>query len=256
MTAGVHFGGPKMSKNIAIIFAGGSGVRMGAGKPKQFLEIDGRPIIIYTLDIFEDHPEIDEIYIACKKDYIDKMKKLVKRYSIDKVKDIVPGGTTALGSAYNALLAAKKNNDDDAVVLIHDGVRPCITADLVSEVISATIDKGAVVTCTPMFETPVLSKSGEVVEESPKRADCYTAQAPQSFRLGDILDAHDQVRAKDPEYTDIVDSCTLMRSMGRNVAIIKGPRSNIKVTTPEDLYIFKAMLEYKQSKDTFGVISD
>ena len=87
-----------MSKNIAVIFAGGSGVRMGAGKPKQFLEIDGRPIIIYTLDIFEDHPLIDEIYIACKEDYIGKMEKLVKRYGISKVKAIVPGGTTALGS--------------------------------------------------------------------------------------------------------------------------------------------------------------
>ena len=245
-----------MSKNIAIIFAGGSGVRMGAGKPKQFLEIDGRPIIIYTLDIFEDHPQIDEIYIACKEDYIEKLKKLIRRYDITKVKDIVPGGTTALGSAYNALAAAKKNNDDDAVVLIHDGVRPCITADLVSEVISATNEKGAVVTCTPMFETPVLSRNGEFVEDSPKRADCYTAQAPQCFKLGDILAAHEQVRAKDPEYTDIVDSCTLLRSIGKEVAIIKGPRSNIKVTTPEDLYIFKAMLEYKRSKDTFGVTSD
>ena len=245
-----------MSKNIAIIFAGGSGVRMGAGKPKQFLEIDGRPIIIYTLDIFEDHPDIDEIYIACKEDYIEKLKKLVRRYDITKVKDIVPGGTTALGSAYNALSAAKKNNDDDAVVLIHDGVRPCITSDLVDEVIRATNEKGAVVTCTPMFETPVLSRNGEFVEDSPKRADCYTAQAPQSFKLGDILAAHEQVRAKDPEYTDIVDSCTLLRSIGKEVAIIKGPRSNIKVTTPEDLYIFKAMLEYKRSKDTFGVTSD
>ena len=245
-----------MSKTLAIIFAGGSGVRMGAGKPKQFLEIDGRPIIIHTLDIFEDHPAVDEIYIACKADYISKLKKLVRRYDITKVKAIVAGGTTALGSAYNALQAARENNDDDAIVLIHDGVRPCITNDLINEVIEETKAKGAAVTCTPLFETPVISKEGLVVEESPKRSWCYTAQAPQSFRLGDILDAHEEARKDNPEYTDIVDSCTLMRRLGRNVAIVKGPRSNIKVTTPEDLYIFKAMLEYKRTKDTFGVIGE
>lgn len=242
-----------MSKNIAIIFAGGSGVRMGAGKPKQFLEVDGRPIIIHTLDIFEDHPAIDEIYIACKEDYIGKLKKLVTRFNITKVKEIVPGGTTALGSAYNALTAAKKNNEDDAIVLIHDGVRPCITAELIDDVIKATEEVGAVATCTPLFETPVISKGGELVEESPRRADCYTAQAPQSFRLGAILEAHEETRKDNPEYEDIVDSCTLLRKLGKNVAIVKGPRSNIKVTTPEDLYIFKAMLEYQGTKDTFGL---
>ena len=241
-----------MSKNIAVIFAGGSGVRMGAGKPKQFLEIDGRPIIIYTLDIFEDHPLIDEIYIACKEDYIGKMEKLVKRYGISKVKAIVPGGTTALGSQYNGLAAAKAENEDDAIVLIHDGVRPCINESLINDVIEMTKEKGAVATCTPMFETPVLSIGGEIVEDSPKRSHCYTAQAPQCFRLGDILEAHEMVRGDNPEYVDIVDSCTLLRSIGRDVAILKGPRSNIKVTTPEDLYIFKAMLEYKRNKDNLG----
>lgn len=240
-----------MSKNIAIIFAGGSGVRMGAGKPKQFLEVEGRPIIIHTLDIFEEHPSIDEIYIACKEDYITKLQKLVKRYDITKVKAIVPGGTTALGSAYNALLAARENNDNDAVVLVHDGVRPCISAELIDEVIATTKAKGAVATCTPLFETPVISKGGDYVEESPLRSDCYTAQAPQSFRLGEILSAHEEVRKTNLEYKNIVDSCTLLRSIGKEVAIVKGPRSNIKVTTPEDLYIFKAMLEYQETKDTF-----
>lgn len=240
-----------MAKNIAIIFAGGSGVRMGAGKPKQFLEVDGRPIIIHTLDIFEDHPAIDEIYIACKEDYIDKLKKLIHRYDITKVKDIVPGGTSALGSAYNALVAARKNNDEDAIVLVHDGVRPCISAELVNEVIAETKKRGAVATCTPMFETPVISKGGQVVEDSPLRSDCYTAQAPQCFKLGEIIAAHEEVRTNNPDYDGIVDSCTLMRIVGKEVALVKGPRSNIKVTTPEDLYIFRAMLEYQKDKDTF-----
>ena len=87
-----------------------------------------------------------------------------------------------------------------------------------------------------------------LLEETPKRADCYTAQAPQSFRLGELLAAHEVVRKDNPDYTELVDSCSLMRSIGMDVAILKGPRSNIKVTTPEDIYIFKAMLEFNRTK--------
>ena len=242
-----------MSKVVAIIFAGGSGVRMGAGKPKQFLEVNGKPIIIHTLDIFENHPAVDEIYIACKDEYIDKLRKMIGRFDITKVKDIVPGGATSMDSIYNALKAADEQNDGDAIVLIHDGVRPCINARLVNEVISAVEEHGAVATCTPLFETPVISQNGETVEDTPRRADCYTAQAPQAFRLGEILNAHDRIRSQDPEYTGIIDNCTLMHRLGRDVTIVKGPRSNIKVTTPEDLYIFKAMIEYRETRDAFGM---
>lgn len=242
-----------MARNIAIIFAGGSGVRMGAGKPKQFLEVGGMPIIIHTLEIFENHPNIDEIYVACKEDYIGKLKKMIRRFDIEKVMNIVPGGTTGMGSIYNALRAARAWNDEDSIVLIHDGVRPCINNVLIDEVIQSVIDNGAAATCTPLYETPVVSTSGEIVESTPPRVECYTAQAPQGFRLGEILDAHEKVRKDDPEYTGIVDSCTLMRRLGRDVAIVKGPRSNIKVTTPEDLYIFKAMIEYRETRDALGL---
>lgn len=235
-------------KVVAIIFAGGTGVRMGAELPKQFIEVEGKPIMIHTLDLFEYSPLVDEIYIACKEDYLDLLKELIEQYKISKVRGIVPGGTSALGSQYNGLAEAAKYNSENAIVLIHDGVRPCISNDLIEDVIRLTEEKGAVATCTPMFETPVISKGGEVVEETPLRADCYTAQAPQAFRLGELLAAHEEVRAKNPDYKGLVDSCSLMRSIGKDVAILKGPRTNIKVTTPEDLYIFKAMLDYL--KDT------
>lgn len=237
-----------MNKTIAVIFAGGTGVRMGAELPKQFIEVEGKPIMIHTLDIFENSPIVDEIYIACKAEYIDMLNKLIDQYKISKVRSIVPGGTSALGSQYNALTEAARNNPDDAIVLIHDGVRPCINDDLIEEVVYLTKEKGAVATCTPMFETPVISTGGKIVEETPKRADCYTAQAPQSFRLGELLAAHEVVRKDNPDYTGLVDSCSLMRSIGMDVAILKGPRSNIKVTTPEDIYIFKAMLEFNRTK--------
>lgn len=242
-----------MSKNIAIIFAGGSGARMGTGLPKQFLEVNGKPIIIHTLDIFEEHPLIDEIYIACKNEYIEKLKKMVDRYWISKVKNIVPGGATGQDSIYNALSAAAENNTGDAIVLIHDGVRPCITAELIDDVIESVIKNGSAITCTAMYETPVVSHGGKIVEETPSRDDFYTAQAPQSFYLGDILDAHNTVRKENPRYEGIVDSCTLMRSLGKEVSIVKGNRGNIKVTTPEDLYIFRAMIQYRETQDVFGL---
>ena len=241
-----------MGKNLAIIFAGGSGARMGSGLPKQFIEVNGKPIIIHTLDIFEEHPDIDEIYIACKADYIGKLKKLVRRHMIDKVVDIVPGGATGQDSIYNALCAAASNNEGDSVVLIHDGVRPCITREVIDDNLKCVREHGSAVTCTPMYETPIVSEAGQYVDEAPPRSKFYTAQAPQCFYLNEVMEAHRKMREQDPKYTGVVDTCTLMRKLGKNVAIVEGPRGNIKVTTPEDLYTFRAMIQYKESEQIFG----
>ncbi len=239
-------------KNIAIIFAGGSGARMGSGIPKQFLEVDNKPILIHTLEIFDEHPEIDEIYVACREDYIPQLQKLVKKFMLMKVAGIVAGGATGQDSIYNGLMAAKANNEN-AIVLIHDGVRPCINDEVISNNIKSVKEYGTAITCTSMFETPVSSKDGKKIDFAPPRNEFYTAQAPQSFYLNDILAVHDETRSKNPSYDGIVDSCSLMRASGKEVYIVEGPRGNIKVTTPEDLYIFRAMREYKQSVSIFGL---
>ena len=241
-----------MSKKIAIIFAGGSGARMGAGIPKQFIEVNGKPIIIHTLDIFEDDPNIDEIYVACKEDCIRKLEKYCKRFLITKVAAIVPGGTSGQDSIYNALCAAKANNSDDAIVLIHDGVRPCITSEVIADNIASVEKYGSSITCTAMFETPVVCADGSTIDQVLDRSTMYTAQAPQSFYLGDVMAAHAQMRKENPSYKGVVDTCNLMRSLGKEVHLISGPRGNIKVTTPEDLYTFRAMIEYRESMQTFG----
>lgn len=245
-----------MSKNIAVIFAGGSGVRMGSGTPKQFLEVNGKPIIIHTLDVFEEQPLIDEIYVACKAECIGKLEKYIERFYIKKVKKIVPGGSSAMGSIYNGLKAAYEENDENAIVLIHDGVRPCITTELINDVIKNVKTEGSAITCTEMFETPVMSRNGKIVEEVPSRSYFYTAQAPQCFYLRDVLDAHEKIRSDNPNYEGIVDNCTLMKSIGKEVSIVKGNRGNIKVTTPEDLYIFRAMLQYRENRDAFGLAQE
>ncbi len=239
-------------KNIAVIFAGGSGARMGSGIPKQFLEVDNKPILIHTLELFDDHPEIDEICVACREDYIPQLQKLIKRFGLLKITKIVAGGATGQDSIYNGLMAAKEGNEN-AIVLIHDGVRPCINAEVISSNIASVKENGNAITCTSMFETPVSSKDGKKIDCAPPRNEFYTAQAPQSFYLNDILAVHDETRKVNPSYDGIVDSCSLMRSASKDVFIVEGPRGNIKVTTPEDLYIFRAMREYKQSVNILGL---
>ena len=222
-----------MSKNIAVIFAGGSGIRMGSGMPKQFLKINGQPIIIYTLEIFEDSPDIDEIYIACKEDYISKMKKYISRYQL------------------HGLKAAAEDNDPDTVVLIHDGVRPFIPESIITRNIECVEKYGSAVTCTPMYETPVRSDGGEMIEEVIRRDVMFTAQAPQSFRLGSIKKAYEDVRSQGST-ADLVDSCSIYKKAGHDVALVRGNRGNIKVTTPEDLYLFRGLLTYKETQQTMG----
>lgn len=245
-----------MSKNVAIIFAGGSGARMGAGLPKQFIEINGMPIIIHTLEIFEEHAAIDEIYIACKEEYIGRLQKYIKKFMISKAVKVVPGGKTGQDSIYNALKAAEENCDSRSILLIHDGVRPCINGDLIDLVIENVKENGSAITCTPLYETPIVSTDGETVEAVPSRDTLFTAQAPQCFYLGDVLEAHEKMRKDNPEYKGIVDTCTLMKKLGKEVSLVKGPRGNIKVTTPEDLYTFRAMLEYRETEQVFGLTAE
>lgn len=245
------YGGTSM--NIAIIFAGGAGIRMGAGIPKQFLEINGKPIIVHTLDLFESHPEIDAIYMAVLADYIPYMQKLTRKFGIEKVKGIVPGGESGQDSIYNALTAARKENPGDSIVLIHDGVRPWVSFDTIMRNIEGVKKNGNAITCTACYETILMSSNGEQVEQVPYRKDTFAAQAPQSFRLDDIIAAHETVRASENGYENLVDSCTLMRSIGKEAYMVEGNRGNIKVTTPEDVYMYRALIQYRENEQAFGI---
>ncbi len=239
--------------NIAVIFAGGSGVRMGAGIPKQFLEINGKPIIVHTLELFESHNEIDKIYIVMLEDYIPHMNRLVKKFALTKVQGIVPGGETGQDSIYNGLKKAAEENGGDSIVLIHDGVRPWVSYETISRNIQGVKENGNAITCTPCFETILMSTTGKTVETVPYRKDTYAAQAPQSFRLGEIIAAHEEVRQKETRYDNLVDSCTLIKSIGREAHMVEGNRGNIKVTTPEDVYMYRALIQYRENEQAFGI---
>lgn len=235
-----------------MIFAGGSGVRMGAGIPKQFLEINGKPVVIHTLELFQYHSMIDKIYVSVLADYMDYMQALIDRFRITKVAGIVPGGETAQDSIFNVLLKASQENPEDSIVLLHDGVRPYISSDVIADNIRAVEEYGSAITSTPGYETVILSEDGQSVGEVPLRRQTYTAQAPQSFYLKDILDAHRQIRVTPGRYNDMVDACTIMKALNRPVHLVMGNRGNIKVTTPEDVYIFRGLLQYKENEQAFG----
>lgn len=242
--------------NIAIIFAGGTGQRLKSGQdstPKQFLKIHNKPIIIHTLELFQEHPQIDKIYIAIHPDYYDYMSELVKHYYITKTAGIVKGGATGQESIYNALKLAKSQNPDDSIVLIHDGVRPNITPEVITQNIECATKNGNAITSTSCFETILISENGINPKHVPYRKHTYSAQAPQSFRLGDIIDAHEQTRKTNPNYTDIVDSCTLYKTLGKETYMIKGNRGNIKITTIEDLYILRALIRYREDLEALGI---
>ncbi len=239
--------------NIAIIFAGGSGVRMGAGVPKQFLEINGKPILIHTLQLFQFHEEIDAIYVAVLEDYIPYVEELATEHHITKVKKVIAGGATSQDTIYNALKQAEADCPEDSIVLIHDGVRPYVSYDVISKNIESVKKYGNAITSTACYETIMLSADGVEIDSVPPRKEAYSAQAPQSFVLKDIIAAHDVTRAENPDYVDMVDSCTIIRSQGITAHIVEGNRGNIKVTTPEDVYMFRALLQYSENEQAFGL---
>lgn len=238
-----------MRKNVAVIFAGGAGVRMNTvSRPKQFLELNGKPIIIYTLELFDNHPKIDGIVIACIDSWIPFLEKQIKKFEISKIIDVVPGGATGQESIYNGLKAAQKFNSD-CNVLIHDGVRPLIKEQTITDCISTTNEKGNCVTCVPATETFIVRQADNSLE-IPEREDSLIARAPQCFILKDILEAHEKARSEGKN--NFIDSCTMMSHYGHQIHTIIGPMENIKITTPTDFFIFRAMVEVHENQQIFG----
>lgn len=237
--------------NIAVIFAGGTGRRMHTtSRPKQFLEYQGKPIIIYTLELFDNHPMIDEIVVACVEEWIPFLEKMLKKFEINKVCQIVPGGETGQDSIYQGLVAAKEiSQNDEDIVLIHDGVRPLITEQTISDNIEMVKKEGSCITCVPATETFIVTQENGGLE-IPTRANSLIARAPQSFYLKDILAAHEQSRAEGKN--DFIDSCSMMHYYGHKLSKVIGPMENIKITTPTDYFVFKAMVEVHENQQIFG----
>lgn len=239
--------------NIAVIFAGGAGSRMNSKeKPKQFLEMYNKPIIIHTIEYFENHPMIDAIAVVCIEDWIPYFEKLLFKYRIEKVKKVVPGGATGQLSIYNGLCAAKEiAGDEKSIVLIHDGVRPLITEQIITDNIESVKKNGSAITTAVVKETILVVNEGtSTIDYVPSRKNSRVARAPQSFWLDEILDAHNKALAEG--MTDCIDSCTMMQKYDHDLFLVDGPGENIKITTPEDFYTMRAILEAKENAQIYG----
>lgn len=237
--------------NVGVIFAGGSGTRMNSrALPKQFLEVNGKPIIVHTLQHFEDHPGIDAVVVSILPAWRDHFMKLVSRYELTKVRWVVDGGGTGQQSRHRALQAVAAECPEDTVVLVHDGVRPLIDEQLISANIQAVREHGSAITSSKINETIVTSDHGDVGTIIP-RGNLYAARAPQSFRLGEILAAYDAAVAAGED--DTIDSCSVMKDFGSTpLHRVDGPISNIKITTAEDFYISRTYFELIENQQIAG----
>jgi len=231
--------------NYALIFAGGIGQRMNTiSLPKQFLKVHNVPIIVHTIKHFQKCPKIDGIVVVCVKDYIDFMEQLKKEYDLNKIISIIPGGENGQGSIRNGLVELEKHAKPEDIVLIHDGVRPLIDEQTILNNIESAVKNGNCVTTTKSTETIVVTK-GESVTGTIDRENSRFGRAPQSFRLKDIMEAH---RKALKDGLTFIDSATMMTHYGHKLHFIDGPVNNIKITTPIDYFIFKAILDEKESE--------
>lgn len=241
--------------NYGIILAGGVGQRMRrTGMPKQFLEVDGKPIIIYTLQKFEYCEDIDEVIIVCHASWKDYMETMIAHYYLKKIKAVITGGKERQDSVLNGLKYIKSNGaKDDDVVVIHDGVRPLIQEGIISENVRIAKKYGNAMTVRPVIESVVITNEDEAgFEDFKKRDDTYSLTAPQSFKLDVLVRAYEDIKGKDTPIP-LLDSALVFTYLGNNIHIIKENNNNIKVTTPEDYYILKAMLELEENRYVFGI---
>ena len=242
--------------NIALILAAGVGQRMrNAGLPKQFLKLLGKPIIIYTLEKFQESKDIDKIIVVCHGSYIEYMENLVEMYQMHKVGQVIVGGADRQSSLRKGLDAVQLNGGQfDDIVVIHDGVRPMLSEVTIKENIRVAKEYGCAITVHPVTESVVITQNDDVgIDDFKKRADTYSMTAPQTFRLGKILEAYQKSGMAEYHNMPLLDAAMVYASKGGTVHLVKEQNSNIKITTPEDFYYLKAMLDLEESKYIFGL---
>lgn len=234
---------------VAVITAGGVGRRMTLGDiPKQFVEVEGIPVIVHTLRIFDDHPMVDGIVISCLADYISELGDMIEKFEVVKVIGIVAGGATGQESIYNALVHAQNTYPSDTIVLIHDAVRPLIHPETITGTIESVRAYGSAVTSSLVAETVVTVAADEYVDNQIDRAKTRLARAPQGFLLEALLECHRLAQAEGRN--DYIDSCSLALAYGLGVRLVEGPPENIKLTTLIDLEVFAAI----QGKRSRGLV--
>lgn len=237
--------------NIAVIYAGGTGQRMNTkSKPKQFLDVHGKPVLIHTLEHFQKHPMIDAIILVCLEEWIVYCNKLVDRYRITKIRKVIAGGESRQESIFYGLKAAYEFcRDVDCIVLQNDGVRPLINEELISNLIKCVKAKGNAITISPGIERIFVKTSIDEKNVVLTPTSYQMAKAPQCFYLKDIYNCYLKYLEENEKNlkSDDIDSIYLMQYYGHKLNVVEGPPENIKITTPLDFYVFKAILDAREN---------
>ncbi len=227
---------------IALLTAAGVGSRMGQDIPKQFLHVDNKPLIVYTMEAFQKHPSIDAIICVTLPNWIEVVRAYAMQYKITKLKWIVPGGETGQESIHNGLLKIKEEfPDEDVTMMIHDGNRCLVTSQIISESIAVYKNHGSAVAAIPCVEAVFVSEDGGFTSEvSIPRETLYRTQTPHTYDLSKLLWAHEEAAKRG--ITNTAASCTLMQALGEKVYFSRGSEKNLKITTMDDFTMFTAFL--------------
>ena len=231
--------------NIAMLIAGGTGQRMGQEIPKQFLNVHDKPVIIYTLEAVQQHADIDAIAVVCLADWMHVLKVYARQFNITKLKHVIPGGDCGQASIRNGVFELEKHYGREDFVLVHDAIRPMVSESVISDCLKVAQKHGNAITVIPCAEAMVMTKDQQSSEELYPREQLKRTQTPQAFHLGEICDLHRE--ALDKGITNSVASVTLMIELGHKVYFSKGSEKNVKLTTVEDIDIFKALLAAQRS---------
>ena len=231
--------------NIALLTAGGSGSRMHQDIPKQFLIVDERPVIIYTLEIFQRHPEIDAICAVCLSGWENVLEAYARQFNITKLKHIVLGGATGQESIRNGIFELEKHYSPDDFVVIHDGNRPMLSPEIISDNIRVARKNGNAIAAIPCAEVILETSDGTESSKSYRRETLRRTQTPHSFRIKDICSLHR--KAEEAGITGSAASCELALKLGGKVYFSAGSEKNIKLTTIDDIDIFKALLKTERA---------
>lgn len=232
-------------KNIALIIAGGVGMRTHQDIPKQFINVKDVPVIVYTLKAFQNHPLIDAIEVVCIEGWHDVLWAYAKQFGISKLENIVNGGETGQDSIRNGLKSiAKRYKDTDDIVLIHDSIRPMVSAEIITDNIDVCRKYGNAATVTPCTSVMLTTDNSISSEGQIPRDNLKITQTPQAFFLNELLEVHKKAITMD--LLPSIASCALYIELGKKVYLSRGSEKNIKITTSEDIEIFQSLLESKR----------
>ena len=231
--------------NIALLTAAGTGTRMHQDIPKQFIHVDNKPVIIHTMEAFQKHPSIDAILVVTLDSWKEVLWAYAKQFNISKLKWVVTGGETGQDSIRNGLNTLKdKYPNKDITIIIHDGNRPLVSSEIISDSLATFAKYGSAVAVIPCTEVVFESENGISSHISTQREKLFRTQTPHTYKLNELLWAHNEAKKRGIKVTAA--SCLLMKELGKETYFSKGSEENIKITTLDDLKIFKALLHTRQ----------